>query len=142
MTGLLVLPLVLQAAVMAVDEGWFHRRRGLPRWERVGHPLDTLSVAVTYIWALAGGSTLGYAVLAFGSCLFITKDEFVHRRLCRPGECWVHALLFVLHPIVFVAFALLLRAGHTALAGLQLAVTLGFGAYQLLYWNLRWKPAR
>ena len=25
---------------------WFHRRRGLPRWERIGHPLDTLTIVL------------------------------------------------------------------------------------------------
>jgi len=28
---------------MGVDEFYFHRRRGLPRWERLAHPLDTMT---------------------------------------------------------------------------------------------------
>src|ERR1019366_3333568 len=32
-----------------------HQRRGLPRWERLGHPLDTLSVAGCYGWLVATG---------------------------------------------------------------------------------------
>ena len=41
-----------QAALMMVDELHFHRRRGLPRWERIGHPLDTATVLVCYGTAL------------------------------------------------------------------------------------------
>ena len=38
----------LQGLAMLVDELLFHRRRGLPRWERIGHPIDTLSVLACY----------------------------------------------------------------------------------------------
>ncbi len=40
----LFIPFALQTCCMAVDEVHFHRQRGLPRWERLGHPLDTLTV--------------------------------------------------------------------------------------------------
>jgi hypothetical protein len=40
----LFIPFALQMCCMAVDEVHFHRQRGLPRWERLGHPLDTLTV--------------------------------------------------------------------------------------------------
>jgi 2-polyprenyl-6-hydroxyphenyl methylase / 3-demethylubiquinone-9 3-methyltransferase len=112
MLGWLVVPLGLQALAMAVDEAYFHRRRGLPRWERIGHPLDTL-----------------------------TKDEAVHARLCTAGEQWLHAILFVLHPIVLAAFALLWRAGHTDILAVQLALVAGFGIYQVVYWNVIRRPA-
>ena len=45
--------------------------------------------------------------LAAFSCLLITKDEFVHQRLCTGGEHWVHAVLFILHPLVLIGTALL-----------------------------------
>ena len=54
MLALLMLPIALQAMAMVVDEGWFHRRRGLPRWERLGHPLDTLTIAVCLGWLVVG----------------------------------------------------------------------------------------
>jgi hypothetical protein len=139
---LLLVPLVLQALATAVDEAWYHRRRGLPRWERIGHPLDTLTVAATYAWGLAGGSLAGYVALASFSCLFVTKDEVVHQRACASGEHWVHALLFVLHPIVFLAVALLLRDGRVAVVALLLAATIAWGLYQLVHWNRSWKRAR
>jgi hypothetical protein len=48
-----------------------------------------------------------YLVLAAASCLIVTKDEFVHSRECKAGEQWLHALLFVMHPLVLGAGFLL-----------------------------------
>jgi hypothetical protein len=146
--ALLLAPAGLQAAAMAVDEGWYHRRRGLPRWERLGHPIDSLSVALCYGWLLVGragssGALAVYVALAAASCLCVTKDEPVHARRCRPGEHWLHAILFLLHPVVFFGFGLLWwRGGPRWPIALQLALTLGFMTYQILYWSIRWKPAR
>ena len=41
-----LIPFLAQAIVISVDESVIHNRRDLPRWERSGHPLDTLSVLV------------------------------------------------------------------------------------------------
>jgi hypothetical protein len=138
---LLTLPFLAQGAVMGLDEGWFHRRRGLPRWERIGHPLDSLTVAACFAWVVlvapeAPGALTVYVVLAVVSCLFVTKDEVVHKRLCSAPEGWLHALLFVLHPIVLFAAALLWRAHalHGALVT-QLVLVSGFAVYQAVYWG-------
>ena len=137
----LVVPVVLQGAVMLADEGLFHRRRGLPRWERIGHPLDTLTIAICLAWLVAvppGRTALTiYVALAMFSTLFVTKDEPVHARLCSGGEQWLHALLFVLHPIVLAALGLVWWSGeHPTLLVVQLAATLAFGVYQVVYWNI------
>jgi hypothetical protein len=147
MLGLLVAPVALQGAAMLVDELVFHRARGLPKWERIGHPLDTLTVVGTYAWALVHapthGAIVGYAFLAVFSCLFVTKDEPVHSRLCNAGEMWLHAIQFVLHPIVFVAFAILwVRGGHATLLQVWAGATAAFGLYQIVYWSLIWRPRR
>ena len=67
---------------MMVDEFYFHRQRGLPRWERIGHPLDTLTVLACYACALFLPATANYILLFVGigifSCCFVTKDEFIH----------------------------------------------------------------
>lgn len=147
MVLLLLLPALLQMLAMAVDELVFHRRRGLPRWERLGHPLDTLTAAACYGWLAfapaAAPSTLGvYVGLCAFSCLFITKDEFVHARLCEPLETWLHAVLFVLHPIVFLSFWLLAHAaGERGLVRVELCLTLGLFAHQVLYWSPFWPRA-
>jgi hypothetical protein len=126
---------------MCVDELVFHRKRGLPRWERLGHPLDTLTTALCYGWLVwvpaSSPHALGvYVALCAFSCLFITKDELVHARLCEPLEIWLHALLFVLHPIVFLAFGAIWYSAAQAWAPkVMLGTTLVFMAYQFLYWN-------
>lgn len=143
MTWWLAIPLVLQAFAMLVDELHFHRRRGLPRWERIGHPLDTLSVLSCYVFALAvtpSTATLGgFVALAAFSCLLVTKDELIHARHCQPAEQWLHSLLFILHPIVLGVAALLWIRQERSLLWLSAASTLGFGLHQALYWNVPWK---
>lgn len=139
MIALVVLASALQGVVMLVDEGYFHRRRGLPRWERVGHPLDTLTVAVCYAWLVFAPRTAPvipvYAALAIFSCLFVTKDEVVHARLCSRAECWLHALLFLLHPIVLASFGYAWMNGGAWLVPIQLGLTLVMGAWQIAYWS-------
>ena len=146
MLGLLLLPIALQGLAMLVDEFVFHRKRGLPRWERLGHPLDTLSALLCYCWLVAVPASRPHALaiyvaLCAFSCLLITKDEFVHARLCEPLETWLHALLFVLHPIVFLAFGVLWHAGTFALVlkG-ALGATSALLIYQVVYWNW-WRPS-
>jgi hypothetical protein len=145
MRALFLAPAVLQAIAMLVDEGWFHRRRGLPRWERIGHPVDTASAALCYGWLLLRRpgephALAVYVALAVASCLLVTKDEFVHAGRCAPGEHWLHALLFVLHPVVFLAFGALWWWGAPpALFAVQLALALAFMIYQIAYWSLPWK---
>lgn len=131
-----LIPIALQALAMLVDEAWFHRRRGLPRWERIGHPLDTLTIALCLAWLLVGGSLPVYIGLAIASTLFVTKDEAVHARECGAGEHWLHAVLFALHPIVLAAFAFLWLGGERGILVAQLGVTLAFLAYQTIYWNV------
>jgi len=134
-----LVPVVLQAIAMIVDEGYFHRRRGLPRWERIGHPLDTLTIAICLGWLVAMPRSSSHALpvyiaLAIASTLFVTKDEPIHARLCGAGEHWLHAVLFVLHPIVLAAFAWLWWIGAQTILVVQLTLTLAFITYQLVYW--------
>jgi hypothetical protein len=144
MLALLLVPAGLQVAAMLADEVWFHRRRGLPRWERVGHPLDTLTAVACYAWLV--GSDPGrphalaiYIGLAAFSCLFITKDEFVHARLCSGGESWLHSVLFVLHPIVFFASGVVWRSVYGPwILVTQLGLSLAFAIYQVAYWSFSW----
>jgi 2-polyprenyl-6-hydroxyphenyl methylase/3-demethylubiquinone-9 3-methyltransferase len=138
---LLFLPLVLQAIVMAFDEIYFHRKRGLGRWERLGHPIDSLSFAICVLIAFLNVGQIEnvrtlYILACAVSCLVITKDEFVHAKECDGIENWLHSLLFVLHPICLFSIWLLAADGSgTALLGLLVGV-LGFMAYQILYWNI------
>lgn len=145
---ILLLPAALQAAAMLVDEGVFHRRRGLQRFERFGHPVDSLGIAACYAWLVLRSPSdphalTVYVVLAAVSCLLVTKDEFVHARACEPLEHWLHALLFVLHPIVLMSFGVMWWSGFgTRWITFQLGLTLAFAVYQLVYWSVPWKTAR
>lgn len=136
-----LIPIVLQGVAMVIDEGWFHRARGLPRWERIGHPLDTLTLVACLVWLLATDPLSnvglpGYVALAVFSTLFVTKDEGVHARLCTGGEQWLHAVLFVLHPIVLAALGYLWWLGEGGLLVGQLGLTVAFMMYQVIYWNV------
>jgi hypothetical protein len=143
-----LLVIAAQGALMTVDEFYFHRRRRyeLPRWERLGHPLDTLTVLVPLVLALRLPPAMPwigwFLALAAFSCLFVTKDEWVHARACGPGEQWLHALLFLLHPALFAAVFVLWRAGETGWLSLQATLTFGFLCWQTLYWNGPWAPQR
>lgn len=156
-----MLPFALQALAILLDECYFHWQRGLPRWERIGHPLDTLSTLVCMLFVLfvpySPTALKIYIGLAAFSTLFITKDEFVHKEHCPGKELWLHALLFVLHPIALASAGLIwpaARGGRTAawlepwienppqlalFLQLQAAAMGLFFTYQLVYWNFIWK---
>ncbi|MGE0616796.1 MAG: hypothetical protein AB7P04_14285 [Bacteriovoracia bacterium] len=144
---LLTLPVLFQGLAMVFDEFIFHRRRGLPRWERIGHPIDTVGVLLCLGWLLSrppeSGPLFGYALLAVGSCLLVTKDEWVHAGRCSRGEHWLHALLFVLHPMVLAANAVLWWQGQVSpWLWAQLGAMIIFLLYQVFYWNYFFTPER
>ena len=132
---------VLQAALMFFDEGYYHRTRGLPDWERWGHPLDTLSVlaclAIVYFLPITVTNVWLYSGLAAFSCLWVTKDESIHARHCLPGEMHIHALLFILHPLLFWAGYQFWKVKEDAffILTVQLAATVALLIWQIFYWN-------
>ena len=154
------IPFLAQAALMLADEA-FHIRRGLGAWERWGHPLDTFSVLACYLLAAvlpATSQSLAlYAAAAGFSCACVTKDEWIHARDCSGPECWLHACLFILHPLLlavagFWGFAdispqlgaYLRAAGGRESFGYFLAgqamLTAAFGLWQAAFWNGPWRP--
>lgn len=131
----------LQGLIMVVDEFIFHRRRGLPPFERWGHVADTsLFLLALLLPALTAPAswTLGlYAFFAIASCLFITKDEWIHASACSGAEQWCHAMLFVLHgPILLAAGLLWFLAPHHFALKMLPPIVLIWGLYQHLYWNV------
>jgi hypothetical protein len=153
------LPFALQGALILADEG-FHLRRGLPAWERWGHPLDTFAAAGCYALALSAPPSPP-ALIAYGaacglSCLCVTKDEWVHARRCSGAEAWLHACLFLLHPVLLAsaglwAFGGLLPGGSPGMRGsaafgtflaIQAGLTAAFGLWQIGFWNGPWGRAR
>ena len=140
----LMIPFALQGTAMLFDEFHFHRKRGLARWERVGHPLDTLSVLACFGFISAVPPTDSniriYVGLCAFSCLFITKDEGVHTGACDATENWLHAILFVLHPVTFFAAGMMWQSAPDAWSlTIQPYIVLAFLFYQVIYWNI-WAP--
>ena len=137
------IPFLLQAPLIIFDEWAFHRKRGLPKWERIGHPLDTLSVVICLTlpaWTPYSPTLLKvYIVLAILSCLMVTKDEWVHKHHCPAAEHWVHALLFLNHPVLMTAGGFL-WASQLPIAALflqiQMVLAIFFMLYQGIYWNV------
>jgi hypothetical protein len=135
------LPLFAQVCAMTIDEFYFHQRRGLDRWEKLGHPVDTFffilccALLVFHSGGLAHVQSL-YIALSVLSCVAITKDEFVHKDACHPMEMWLHALLFVLHPVCLYALWMITESdeGHASIAVFFAGLILFF-IYQILYWN-------
>jgi 2-polyprenyl-6-hydroxyphenyl methylase/3-demethylubiquinone-9 3-methyltransferase len=136
----LALPLVAaQGALMVLDEGIFHRARGLGEWESWGHAADSAAFAAAlalpaYCAPTAPAGYL-YAAGALVSTLLVTKDEWIHARECGGAEQWLHALLFALHPCVLLAVGALWARGEGSIlrACLPPAV-LCLTIYQWLYW--------
>ena len=138
--NLLYTPFILQGVCMLVDEFYFHEKRGLPLWEKVGHPLDTLTVVLTYSYLLFGNSNLTvFIILASFSCLFITKDEWIHTEKCSGGEHWLHSLLFVVHPLSFISAYYLVAAGEVSFLKIQTSVIFLFMFYQAIRWSFPWR---
>ena len=158
MIWFLFLPFLMQTAIIFCDEFYFHVKRDLPRWERIGHPLDTLSVLVCFLFILifpySSNMCIIYIALALFSAIFVTKDEFVHKECCTASELWLHALLFINHPIMLFVLGCLWPLYHaveipsflitykhyrsligTFLWG-QVTLIALFGVYQVIYWNI------
>lgn len=155
---LAIIPFLLQAICIGIDEIYFHYKRGLPKWERIGHPLDTLSVLICMYMILyvpfSFDSLKIYIGLSIFSCIMVTKDEFVHKHFCPPLENWLHAVLFTLHPMVLAVTGMIWTSLHTSsfvwiswlshpLLGTFLYVQTFFMTlfffYQIIFWNFIWK---
>ncbi len=134
------MPFFLQGVALFFDEFYFHRKRGLPVWERIGHPLDTLTVFLCFLYIYLTSATTEHLNVYIGlciiSCLFVTKDEFVHNRYCDAKENWLHAVLFLLHPITFLAAGFIwMNNLNPIFLSIQPVVILCFATYQFLYWR-------
>lgn len=141
----LTIPFFIQLIVMSWDEYYFHIKRGLPLWERIGHHIDTLSVLACLVFAYyvpySSMMLKWYVALAIFSCLMVTKDEFIHKHHCPAAEQWLHALLFLNHPILLTCVGYMWKKPTFLLSlflGLQVIMTILFFIYQVIYWNV-WK---
>lgn len=143
MVYLWILPFLLQMPLIVFDEWAFHRKRALPKWERIGHPLDTLSVVIALLlpafFAYSPPLLKVFIGLSLISCLMVTKDEWVHKHHCPAAEHWVHALLFLNHPILLTGAGFLWASDlpwGPAFLKMQMGFAFLFMLYQAIYWNI------
>ncbi|MCO4754873.1 MAG: hypothetical protein KC478_10360 [Bacteriovoracaceae bacterium] len=131
----------IQALLMFLDEFYFHRRRGLGRWERIGHPIDTAVFLSCFIYPLLfehnDKAAISYMALALISTLIITKDEWVHHKECNLIEQWLHTFLFIIHPIAIFATYLCWSSSNLFPVYLQACLIFSFLIYQIYFWNFR-----
>lgn len=139
---LLTIPFLMQAILIGADEWFFHLKRDLPKWERIGHPIDTLSVLICfgflYYFPFSPLALKWYIALALLSSILITKDEFVHKHHCPAAEQWLHAVLFINHPILLSSAAILWYHSpplFPAFLLMQGCCVAAFMFYQIIYWN-------
>jgi hypothetical protein len=138
---ILILPFLLQAGAISVDEFYFHRKRGLGLWELISHPIDTLCLLACLAFAITqtynATNLKVYIALCLLSCLLITKDEGVHRQECTAAECWLHSVLFIVHPVVLITIALIWKepvaAENFHALWLFASAALLFLLYQIVY---------
>ncbi|MBD64775.1 MAG: hypothetical protein CME62_06185 [Halobacteriovoraceae bacterium] len=139
MLSLIVFIWILQGMAMFVDEFYFHHKRGLGAWERIGHPIDTLFFVSCFIFTLfldaSAAATSAFVILGLMSTLIIVKDEFVHAKECDGGEHLLHAFLFILHPCALIGLYWMWQAGQTFIIGVQTLIISLFMIYQVVYWN-------
>ncbi len=128
----------IQGMLLMYDDIVLHQRRGLPRWERIGHPIDTFFFALPIglaAWKGSETSASVYGGLALLSCLVILKDEWVHVGRINALEATIHAALFVIHPVTLYMAWQLAKTGQTL--GLLLAWTalVCVVVFQIIHWN-------
>jgi hypothetical protein len=133
------LSLGIQGMLLVYDELVLHRQRGLPRWERMGHPVDAFCFSLPIGFAACRGAETSpnvYFGLSLLSSLVILKDEWVHVGRIGGLEATVHAALFVIHPVTLMTAWELAKTGQTFGLLLAWVALLGVVLFQGVYWNL------
>lgn len=149
-----ILIILFHAFLMLVDEFYCHKKRWLPKWERIGHPVDTACFLLCYIlvifFPMNKAVFFVFLINAVFSCFLIVKDEAVHLKYANSFEQYLHALLFVLHPVIlcilFFSWSLFAKSEflffnyfdfkllkYVILTQFILAII--FFWYQIIYWN-------
>ncbi|MGZ3769402.1 MAG: hypothetical protein ACXVCP_03010 [Bdellovibrio sp.] len=130
---------VIQSLAILFDEFYFHRKRGLPKWEIIGHPIDTSLVIACFLFlALAEKNPTNeiiYYILATASCVCVTKDEWVHHKYCSGSEMWLHAVLFMMHPLILFSAVNIWEDNQALFLGLSGGIFV-FLLWEILYWNI------
>jgi len=151
----------LHAILMFFDEFLFHRKRILPRWERIGHPFDTLFILACFFLVIFFPMTLKtisiYIIISIISSVIIIKDEPIHLKYCSKYEQILHAFLFILHPVILISlflswpsftksYFLILENFHSLflkyLIYFHFISATIFFFYQIIFWNFIFKETQ
>ena len=145
MITFLLIIMSLQVILFHVDEYYFHRKRGLSKYEIASAITDGAFYVLPLIIATFAKfdsiwKTI-FIVLAGISCLSIAKNELFYPAL-QVKERIIHSLLYVLHPILLYSFYISWKGNffdaYPNFWILQLLyVAIGFKTviYQIIYWN-------
>jgi O-antigen/teichoic acid export membrane protein len=153
-----IIIIMTHGMIMCLDEFYFHHKRKLPKWERLGHPVDTLfffsCFLIVLFFPMTKLTVILFFILSFISSLIIVKDEFIHAKCCCIKENYLHALLFVFHPILLIILFLSWSSfTNSYFSGLenfnsiivkniiyfQFVTTVLFFIYQIVFWNFIYK---
>ena len=126
---------ITQGILMFFDEFKFHHQRGLNRWERIGHPIDSFFFLIPFLYTQYFSNIYVFIGLCFFSCLIVTKDEFVHAKECLGSEQWLHAVLFLFHPVALYGLWVAWENDLNKIIQIQSLIIFGFMLYQIIYWN-------
>jgi len=154
MKYLLLLPLVEQGLAILVDEFYFHFARGLPRWEHLGHPLDTFTVLAPILWQgfslQSHGNLTDYIVPPHSrACSSSRMNSYMPMLARRPStsmpcssSCihwflprWPCSGLYITRPPERSCGSNRFAAWASALP-IQAAILTLYMIYQDVYWNL------
>lgn len=135
MQNLILAIWIFQGMLMFFDEFYFHHKRGLGKWERIGHPIDSFFFLVPFLYSQYFTNTSIFVALCLFSSLLVTKDEFIHKQECLASEQWLHALLFLIHPVALFALWTAWREGLDEIIKIQAIIILVFMIYQIVTWN-------
>lgn len=125
---------------MFIDEFYFHHKRGLGRWESIGHPVDTFLFLIPFIiclsWSYEEFISKVLIVTSVLSTLIITKDEWIHSEQSSGAENWLHSLLFILHPLSLGVLYYFWTNKEIFYIQIQAGIISLFFIYQVFYWNI------
>ena len=128
---------VSQGILMFFDEFKFHHQRGLKKWERIGHPIDSLFFLAPFLYTQLFTNSITFVGLCIFSSLLVTKDEFVHNQECSGAEQWLHSILFLIHPVALFALWIAWKNEYHQIIQIQSLIIFIFMSYQIIYWNFK-----
>ncbi len=125
---------IFQGLLMFFDEFIFHHKRGLKAWERIGHPIDSFFFFVPFIYTQFFHNEYVFLFLCVLSSILVTKDEFVHADECDAPEQWLHAFLFLIHPVSLFCLWFAWKNQLNLIIQIQAGIIFLFTVYQIVYW--------